>query len=287
MTQIPFPILFEDEDILVVDKPSGVVVNSAESVQEETVQSWMKQYLEQNPSAGDWYSLIPDEFTEEYGSPQEIFASRNGIAHRLDKDTSGALILAKNPGALVGLMHQFKTRETHKEYTCLVHGKLPVAKDTIRMPIMRSTTNRSKFQVAASGRPSETEYEVIAMYKMPEEKIIKLLSQNGMGQGKTDSQLQKDYQSYGTFSLVRCYPKTGRTHQIRVHFAFLQHPLVADQVYTNKWRGRADLLWCSRQFLHASSITFQHPRSKEMLTVSAPLEQDLQQALEQLEALTT
>ncbi len=283
MSDARFPILFEDEDVLVIDKPAGVVVNAAESVREETVQSWMRTYLAENPGSDDWYNLIPEEFTEEYGSPQEIFAERTGMVHRLDRDTSGALVLAKNPGALVALMYQFKVRETHKEYTCLVHGELPIAKDTIRMPIMRSTTSRSKFAVATSGKPAETEYEVLKVYELPQEKLLQLLRQHDFEKGRTDAQIYKEYQSYGRFTLLSCYPKTGRTHQIRVHFAFLQHPLVGDQIYTNKWRGKTDLLWCDRQFLHASSIQFQHPRTREVLTISAPLQDDLNAALSQLD----
>ncbi len=288
MSQSLFPIIYEDDDILVINKPAGVVVNEAESVHVETVQGWMKKYLKEQAAAGklttdDWYSMIPDDFTEEYGNPQEIFASRNGIVHRLDKDTSGVLVLAKNPGALVGLMHQFKVRETRKEYTCLVHGALSVKKDKIKMPMMRSMTNRSKFQVSASGKPAETEYEVVAQYSFPREKLVPLLRLHDLERGRTDAQLVREYESYGEFSLLHAFPKTGRTHQIRVHFAFLQHALVADQVYTNKWRGRADLLWCPRQFLHASSITFQHPRSKETITVEAPLDDELQAALNSLE----
>lgn len=283
MQQTPCTILFEDADILVIDKPAGVVSNAADSVREETVQSWMKSYLSEKPGAENWYSMIPDEFSDEYGSPQEVFESRNGLVHRLDKDTSGAMVLAKNPGALVALMHQFKVRETRKEYICLVHGLLPIAQDTIRMPIMRSVSNGSKFQVSTNGRPAETEYKVLSVYTLPSERIIPMLRLNELEKGSTDAKIQKDYQSYGTFSLVTCYPKTGRTHQIRVHFAFLQHPLVSDHVYTNKWRGRADLLWCPRQFLHASSISFQHPRTKEQLKIDAPLEADLARALDELE----
>lgn len=284
MNQIQnYTILFEDEDLLVIDKPAGVVVNAAESVQMPTVQSWVAERLAAAPAAEDWYNLLPAEFTDEYGSPQEIFASRQGIVHRLDKDTSGALVLAKNPGSLIALMQQFKLRTTHKTYTCLVHGTMPVAKDTIRMPIMRSTSNRGKFQVAVGGRAAETEYEVLGEYQLPTDKVLELLTKHGLTKGKTVAQLQKDYQSYGSFSLVRCYPKTGRTHQIRVHFAFLQHPLVADQLYTNKWRGQADALWCERQFLHASGITFQHPRTHQEIHIEAPVTADLEAALDTLE----
>jgi 23S rRNA pseudouridine1911/1915/1917 synthase len=278
----PFPILFEDADILVIDKPAGIVVNASDSVREETVQSWMQRYLQDTLPADNWYQMIPEEFTQEYGSPQDIFTERTGVVHRLDRDTSGALVLAKNPGALVALMYQFKMRETRKEYACLVHGELPIVQDTIRMPIMRSMSNRSKFAVATNGKPAETEYKVIGVYQLPPEQLLEILRRNEFEKGRTDAQITKEYQSYGRFSLLTCYPKTGRTHQIRVHFAFLQHPLVGDQTYTNKWRGKADQLWCGRQFLHASSIQFQHPRTKEVLTIAAPLEQDLATALTQL-----
>ena len=275
-----YPIIFEDEDVLVIDKPAGVVVNEASNVPGETIQSWMGKRLAGEPVSDDWYSLLPKNFTEEYGSPQQIFKERTGIAHRLDKDTSGALVLAKNPGSLMHLMDQFKQRETHKEYICLVHGVFHSPEDTIRLPLLRSTTNKGKFQVTVGGRPSETSYKVLKTFTFPQEKLLSLIRQSDMEKGKTDAQIEKEYQSYQEFSLISCQPKTGRTHQIRVHFSYLQHPLVADQVYTNKWRIQADLLWCPRQFLHASSITFKHPRTRETLTFSVPLEKDLEESLQ-------
>lgn len=278
-----FPILFEDEDLLVIDKPAGIVVNEAQHLKEPTVQSWMADYLSKEKRENDWYGLLPDDFTPEYGSPEEIFAARSGIVHRLDKDTSGALILAKNPGSMLHLMAQFKERQTHKEYTCLVHGKMHAESDTIRLPLLRSTTQRSKFQVAVAGRPAETQYRVVKNYALPSEKLLQLIRGAEFEKGKTDSQIFKEYQSYLDYSLISCQPKTGRTHQIRVHFSYLQHPLVSDQVYTNKWRAKTDVLWCPRQFLHASSITFQHPRTKNAQTITVPLENDLQEVLNFLE----
>lgn len=284
---LEIPIIFEDDDIIVVNKPANCVVNAAESVREETVQSWMKEYLEKYPSPNLGYSALPDDFTEEYGSADEIFLQRTGIAHRLDRDTSGVLILGKNPGAMINLMAQFKRRETEKEYLCLVHGYLPAKKDIIKMPIMRSTTQRHKFQVMVGGKPAETHYQVEKTYQLPQETLQQFLKFPELRQGKTDAQLMKDYQSYGEFSLIRCQPKTGRTHQIRVHFAFLQHPLVGDEVYTNKWRSKTDKIWCSRQFLHAASLTFVHPQTHKRMTIEAPLPDDLQQSLQFLEEIHT
>jgi 23S rRNA pseudouridine1911/1915/1917 synthase len=278
-----FPIIFEDEDILVIDKPAGIVVNEASNVPGETIQSWMSKRLYHEAQSGDWYSLLPKDFTEEYGSPEEIFKERNGIVHRLDKDTSGALVLAKNPGSLMNLMAQFKQRETHKEYICLVHGLFHSPEDTIRLPLLRSTSNKGKFQVSVGGRPAETAFKVLKTFAFSQDRLLQLIRQHDVEKGKTDAQVMKEYQTYHDFSLISCQPKTGRTHQIRVHFSYLQHPLVSDQVYTNKWRVKADVLWCPRQFLHASSITFKHPRTKEMLTLAAPLENDLEAVLKTLE----
>ncbi|MBP7768681.1 RluA family pseudouridine synthase [Candidatus Woesebacteria bacterium] len=276
-------ILFEDEDILLIEKPPGLVVNTADSIKGETVQDWMRERVLAQPASDDWYRLLPDDFSEEYGSLVDIFLERAGMVHRLDKDTSGVLLLAKNPGSLVNLLAQFQQRTTQKEYTCLTHGVFAGTSDVIRLPIIRSMKERSKFQVAATGRPAETAYTVQKTYALGAERLLSLLRVAGLEKGQTDAQVLKTYQSYLQFSLVRCQPKTGRTHQIRVHFAFLQHPLVGDHTYANKWRAKADQLWCPRQFLHASSLTFTHPRTKERMTVESPLSADLTAALAFLE----
>lgn len=276
-------IIFEDADLLVLNKPAGVVVNDAASVAGGTVQTWFhERLLAQNeiwPS--DWRSQLPSDFTDQYGTPEEVFMQRQGMVHRIDKDTSGALLFAKHPGSLINLMNQFKMRTAHKVYRCLVHGEMAALHDVIKLPIARSTQQRQKFQVDMAGRPAETEYFVEAVGAVPQEKFLELLVKSDMARGRTQAQLAKEYADYGRVSLVRCMPKTGRTHQIRVHFSFLQHPLVGDFHYLGK-RGKLDALWCERQFLHAAEISVQHPRTNELTTFVAPLTPDLRTVLAQV-----
>lgn len=281
-------VLFEDNDIVVINKPPGVVVNRAKSVPGATVQDWMDerygipQSFETGEIAGDksWWSLIPESFDSSYGEPDRIFVERSGMVHRLDKDTSGVLVLAKNPGAMMALMAQFQERVVHKTYICLVHGLLKQDRDSIRLPLGRSQHNRQRFTVTAEGRPAETEFIVKGRFIFDSEKLLRIASDSA-GE-KVAKELKQKLDLYQGFSLVECLPKTGRTHQIRVHLSHLQHPLVGDKLYVGKKRIKLDELWCPRQFLHAAEIKFQHPRSTEEITVSAPLTDDLTDTLKYL-----
>ncbi len=278
------PVLFEDNDIVVFNKPAGIVVNESETMPGKTMQSMQRDVLNFALPAEEWFPLVPAHFSLEYGSPEEIFAERAGMVHRLDKDTSGVIIFAKNPGSLVNLLAQFREREVQKEYTALVHGTLKQEKDTIKLPIGRSTADRQRFQVTLEGRPAETEISVVGRYVLPADVIQELVLKHGFARGRTEAQMKKHYESYGDFTLVRCAPKTGRTHQIRVHCSFLQHPLVSDYMYGGK-RVQTDLTWCPRQFLHAASLNVTHPRTGEQLTFEAPLTADLAAALSLLTAV--
>lgn len=281
MHSMDIPILFQDQDLVIFQKPAGVVVNEAVSAPGETVQGWFAEHFlhwqsgvememdEGVDSVGDqsWHELVPADFSAEYGSPEEIFAERKGMVHRIDKDTSGVLVFAKNPGALVNLLAQFRTKQVQKEYVCLVHGKVQPERDVIRAPLGRATgKDRRRFQVRSDGRPAETTYEVLSHWptlnsaNLPKELVTFPSYQQG-------------------FSLVKASPKTGRTHQIRVHFAHMGYPLVGDSLYAGKKRIKADAQWCPRHFLHASDISLLHPRTGQVLHVSAPLPDDLQQVL--------
>lgn len=262
-------LLFEDPDLAVINKPADLVVNQATTVGDTTVQSWWTEYLQRIDQATSWEELIPADFDSTYGSPEEIFSQRQGIVHRLDKDTSGALILAKNPGALVNLLAQFKQRTVSKKYTCLVHGKFRVPEGVIQAPVERASFDRQRFVVGVTGRPAETQYRVQAYFPSLTKEALALFSP-----------LQKKRLSvYQGFSLVECTPKTGRTHQIRVHLQHWGHPIVGDAKYVGKKRAKLDAVWLGRQFLHASQLTVTHPRSGESLTIEAPLADDLQAAL--------
>lgn len=259
--------IFEDQDILIVNKPAGLVVNEASSVKGETLQAWLTKRLDDAETA-DWQALIPDDFTEEFGTAEEIFSQRQGLVHRLDKDTSGVMITAKNPGALVNLLAQFKQRQVKKKYTCLTHRKFRVPKGTIDAPLARARVDRQKFAVSSAGRSAVTNYELIAYYP----------NLNELGQEKL-AKYKKKLSLYQGFTLVKCWPKTGRTHQIRVHMKHWQHPLVGDSKYVGKRRAKLDELWCPRQFLHASQIEFTHPRTQKKLIFEAELAVDLQYSL--------
>ncbi len=260
------PIIFQDQDLLVVNKPPGLVVNNAATVQEDqTVQSLLAAKLEVEQQAEcnqtDWQKLVPADFDDQYGTPLEIFNRRQGMVHRLDKDTSGALLWGKNPGSLVNLLQQFKQRQVQKKYLALVHGQFKVETAVINAPINRSQQDRQKFKVAINGRPAVTYYRVLQVFKPEQLQLpVKVRQEPSYQQG---------------FSLVECFPKTGRTHQLRVHLAHLNHPLVADADYGGKKRSNLDQAWCPRQFLHASWIKLTHPRSGEMVEFTVPLADDL------------
>lgn len=298
MSKINEPIiLFEDQDIVVINKPAGVVVNRAETTREQTLQDWFAQKIEatSDPHAGvegsdDWSSLVPPDFDASFGSPEAIFAERLGMVHRLDKDTSGVMVWAKNPGALVHLLAQFKQRLVQKTYLCLTHGKFSLPVGSISAPLGRASQDRKIFAVQAEGRPAITDYQVLENFRGFSwellEEVLALQPQWLQQPEKLAAKLKELKQKlhlYQGFSLVECQPKTGRTHQIRVHLKHLHHPLVGDAVYVGKKRATLDALWCPRQFLHASELRLTHPRTGVELVFAAELQPDLITVLSLLE----
>lgn len=291
-------IIHEDQDLLVINKPPGLVVNRAETIKVDTLQDWLEKNIKaigQRKFPEGWQDQLPEDFTDEFGTPEEIFESRTGLAHRLDKDTSGAMLIAKHPGSLVNLLKQFRERTVQKKYTCLTHGKFALPKGEVNLPIDRKQSNRKQFTVAPDGRPALTLYEVEKFY--PDFNLEKLAEEQG-GVNSDKSQLDgsqsgdtggaknsktpiksKRFSLYEGFSVVSCWPKTGRTHQIRVHMAHLKHPIVGDSHYLGKKRTKLDALWCKRQFLHAREIEFTHPRSEKKVKFQAELSDDLKTAL--------
>lgn len=279
-------VIFEDEDIIVLSKPAGVVVTPADSVKSVTLQEEMKEYLKSKPWPAEWQSQVPDTFSDEFGTPEEIFEQRNGVVHRLDKETSGVLVFAKHPGSLVALLKAFKEREVQKEYLCLAHGKFTQLNGSISLPIGRSRRDRKRFDVVPDGRVAETEYHVEQYFPhILSDKVIVSVKER-LGKEKMPDKWRnfaKSAKMYQGFSLVRALPHTGRTHQIRVHMAALSHPLVGDDVYVGKKRVVLDAAWCSRHFLHAAKITFMHPRTKKEVSFESELPQDLQAVFNFLE----
>lgn len=234
------PILFEDDHLLVINKPAGIVVNNAESQKDNlTIQKWAaKKY----PEIFDKGSTDPNDF---YG--------RCGIVHRIDKDTSGILIIAKSPESFEKLQAQFKDREVGKKYLAWVYGKFvdgEVGKDVIvDAPIARNPKKREKFAIVEDGKPATT--------------IFRLKR----------AQTSKDGE---ILSLIECEPKTGRTHQIRVHLTALGTPVIGDKLYSGKKHIRRDKNVYERQYLHATEIEFEHPITGETIKLSAPLPPDME-----------
>lgn len=263
-------IIYQDQDLLVISKPAGLVVNRAETVQEPTLQDWLADRMTPVPKS-EWRELVPAEFDGRYGTPTEIFKRRLGLVHRLDKDTSGVLVIATNPGSLVNLLAQFKQRQVEKRYKCLVHGKLRVPQGVIRAPLDRARVDRQKFAVSVQGRSAVTKYEVREFYS----------DFNSVGHKKLES-YQKKLSIYQGFSLLNCWPRTGRTHQIRVHLQHWHHPLVGDRKYVGKKRAKLDQLWCPRQFLHAVELSLVHPRNQKQVSFQAELAVDLRSVLKLL-----
>jgi 23S rRNA pseudouridine1911/1915/1917 synthase len=275
-----YAILYEDDDLAVIHKPAGVVVNEAETVSTPTIQAWWVKRLGENIApAKEWQDLVPADFPHEYGAPEEIFHQRGGVVHRLDKETSGVLLLAKNPGSLAHLLRQFRVREVQKKYLCLVHGKFAIPEDTLQLPLGRASHNRTQFSVVADGRIAETQYQVQQFFlEIDTQKVLERVEALGLEPPR--NWRKKLATAYQGFSLVACWPKTGRTHQIRVHMAHIHHPIVADETYLGRKREQMDSLWCARLFLHAHELEFIHPRSGQTQKVVAELPEDLHQALQ-------
>jgi 23S rRNA pseudouridine1911/1915/1917 synthase len=223
---IPLRVVYEDADLLVVDKPAGLAVHPAPGHPSHTlVNAVLARCPELSRAGGE---------------------GRPGIVHRLDKDTSGLIIVAKNDAAHLALARQLKEREVEKTYLALVEGRLSPAEGVIDAPLGRHPRHRKKMAVVAGGREARTRYRVLR---------------------EIDGR-----------SLVEVRPETGRTHQVRVHFASIGHPVAGDALY-----GRAAPPALRRQFLHAQRLAFRHPRTGERLELEAPLPQDLAQALAELD----
>jgi 23S rRNA pseudouridine1911/1915/1917 synthase len=216
-------IVFEDRDILVIDKDAGMVVHPTMGHPSGTLVNALLHYLKKGSLAGFGEDLRP------------------GIVHRLDKGTSGLIVVAKNQKALENLKDQFKKRDVTKKYQLLVKGRLEPRVGEINKPIGRHEKNRQKFTVSIGGKEALTKYQVT------------------------------DYIG-DRYTLVEAEPKTGRTHQIRVHFASIGHPIVGDKLYGGKASPRL--------FLHATSLDFYHPRTKRKVSFNSSLPKTLEEVLD-------
>lgn len=244
MNNLP-KVIYENKDLLVLDKPWGMVVNKADTTEGSlTLQAWVEKYLNLNDLG---------------------IAGRAGIVHRLDKDTSGVIVIAKTESAFSELQAQFKDRAVVKKYKALVHGLVDPTSGSINAPIDRNPFNRERFGVFPGGKEAITDYKTIENFQLP----------------ITDSQY-KNYKKLGSvnYTLLELTPHTGRTHQIRVHLKHLGYPIVSDEFYVGRKLYRLDSKWCPRQFLHAFYLRISG------MDFNSPEPSDLQQALNVLSKLT-
>jgi 23S rRNA pseudouridine1911/1915/1917 synthase len=236
--EIPLDILHEDEEVVVVNKPAGLVVHPAAGVHSGTLANALAFHFGQLAGGG---SLRP------------------GIVHRLDRDTSGVIVVAKTARAHESLSEQFRARTVFKSYSALVHGATKEDKGKIEQPVGRDPRHRTRMGIVRGGRAALTLWRVRRRYER--------------------------------FTLLDVEIKTGRTHQIRVHLAWMKHPVVGDETYgmgrdktVADPRLRAAIAATGRQFLHAARLGFHHPRTGEWMSFDAPPPPDLARLLEELEA---
>ncbi len=239
---MPIDIVYEDEDIIVINKPAGMVVHPGKGNETNTLVNALLHYTTELADSGAYF--------------------RPGIVHRLDKDTSGLLVVAKNDRALWRLRKQFDTKQIHRVYWALLWGDLQEESGTIKEAIARSRKNPIKFVVDVRGKEAITHYRVLKRFQY--------------------------------VTLVEFKLQTGRTHQIRVHAHYLRHPVVGDQLYNGREnqllrlpqnlrkRGSHLLKLLKRQALHAKKLSLIHPSSGQRLQFEVPLPADMQEALDKL-----
>ena len=232
---IPLEIVYEDETLVVVNKPAGLVVHPAAGAPSGTLANALAYHFQTLPAIG----------------------VRPGIVHRLDRDTSGLLVVAKTEAALEDLSDQFRDRTVFKSYVALVHGRVAADSGRIEQPLARDRSNRTRMAVVRGGRNALTLFRV--------------------------------RRSFERFTLLDVELKTGRTHQIRVHLAWMKHPVVGDETYgggrDNTIKDpqlRARVRHLKRHFLHAEKLGFTHPATKEFVKFESPLPEDLSELLNAL-----
>lgn len=233
---INLEILYENKEYLVINKQAGIVVHPGEG---------------KTHQKGTIVNAILDKISKKMlASKDKEQTKRPGIVHRLDKDTSGALIIAKTEFAYNFFIQQFKERKVKKEYIALIFGKPIHAEGKIDSPIGRSNKNRKKMTIGSTGKEAITEYETKKTIKIEENLCV---------------------------SLVKIKIPTGRTHQIRVHFSAIGHPVVGDTIYGNKKLNEKfqEKFQIQIQFLHAEKISFVPPREKSKKTITAPLPKEM------------
>lgn len=222
--------IFEDDSILVLDKPSGLIVNRSVTAKEGTLQDLLEQTYEF------------DNTEEDLGD----FSERSGIVHRLDKDTSGIMVVAKDSASFNTLIAQFKERKTVKEYVAVLCGKVTEEVIEVDAPLKRNPKTPLKFAVVEGGKEAFTRFEKLK-----------------------DTTLDgKDY------TLMKVLPKTGRTHQIRVHASAIGHAIAGDSIYCSRILLESSLNHFGRLMLHAHRLGFFHPKTGNFIEFSSNIPQE-------------
>ena len=251
-------IIFENDQYLVVDKPAKLVVNRSETVKEITLQDQLQSYLKL--TKGDLG-----------------IGGRAGIVHRLDRETSGLIVVAKTEKVFTNLQEQFRNRHVNKEYTALVHGQVKENEGEISVKVSR-IGKFGKFGVVSRreeiGRETETAYRVINRLKFQDKVFVNLIDSS-----HTKARINYLKNHGYLYSLLTVFPKTGRTHQIRVALKSIGNPVVADLIYTPSKLLKFDLMWCPRLFLHAKKVGFRDPVSGKPVLYESPLPSDLKDAM--------
>ena len=230
-------IIYEDDSLIVLDKQFGIPANNSETTKDEFT---IQDYLEKK------YSFFNSKNAKE---EDPDFYKRNGIVHRIDKETSGILVVAKSKEIFENLQAQFKERKVSKTYVALVHGHVSPPEGDIVVPVGRLPWDRKKFGVLAGGKEAETHYKVLKQYKR-------------------------------AFTLLELNPKTGRTHQIRVHLKYFNHPIFGDFLYAGRKTSRDDRKLLDRFFLHAQKISFFYPNTSDKVEFESDLSPELKKVLE-------
>jgi len=262
---IPLDVVYEDDDLLAVNKQADLIIHPARGNWTGTLVNALAYYFRKN-----WRDIA------ELPTSGEIF--RPGIVHRLDRDTTGILLVAKTELALWRLGRQFELRKIHKTYTAIVHGRMQLDQDVIDMPIGKHPRFREKYAVhRRTGRP----YPAASKDAVTRYKVVERFARVG--------------RSNMAFTLVELYPVTGRPHQLRVHLSFVHHPIVGDRMYgggplyRSQLEGNPDQAvgpLMTRQALHAHTIEFQHPRSGKPMALEASWPKDLADTLKELKRLS-
>ena len=261
---IPIDIVYEDDDIMALNKQADLIIHPARGNWTGTLVNALAWHFQQN-----WRDI------KDLPVRDEVF--RPGIVHRLDRDTTGIILIAKTELALWRLGRQFELRQIHKTYTAIVHGLIELDEDVIDAPIGKHPKIREKYGVhRLTGRPyPSASKDAVTRYK-----VLQRMANVG--------------DSRASFTLVELYPQTGRTHPLRVHMSYIGHPIAGDRmygggpIYRSQLLGRADEAvgpLITRQALHARTIEFRHPRTGELTELSAPWPDDFTETLKQLQRL--